>query len=109
MIHPCSKLNLAVGVPNKYTVDRLHAAKIPIANMIGHPKHAKYAIEAGVDIIIAQGMEAGGHTGYVPTTVLLPTVVDYVKGHKSPLTGEQIQVIAAGGIYNSRGLATALS
>jgi len=44
----------------------------------------------------------------VPFSVLIPTVVDLVRGHKSPLTGEQVQVVAAGGVYNGRGLAAAL-
>jgi NAD(P)H-dependent flavin oxidoreductase YrpB (nitropropane dioxygenase family) len=78
-------------------------------NMIGHPKHVKKCLEIGADIICAQGGEGGGHTGDVPTTVLIPTVVDLVKGHKSPMTGEQVQVVAAGGIYNGRSLAAALA
>ncbi|KAK0547981.1 hypothetical protein OC846_001665 [Tilletia horrida] len=99
----------AVGVPPKEVVDRLHKAKIPVANMIGAPRHAEKAIAAGVDIIIAQGGEGGGHTGHIPTSILLPTVADLVRGKKSPLTGEDIIVIGAGGIYNGRGLAAALT
>ncbi|TIA71265.1 hypothetical protein E3P84_02870 [Wallemia ichthyophaga] len=99
----------AVGVPPNFAVERLHEAGIPVANMIGHPKHAKKAIDAGADILIAQGGEGGGHTGDVPTSVLIPTVVEAVQGTKSPLTGKQIQVVASGGIYNSKGLAAALS
>jgi len=53
----------AVGVPPRHVVDRLHKANIPIMNMIGHPKHVKKALDAGVDIICAQGGEGGGHTG----------------------------------------------
>lgn len=77
-------------------------------NMIGHPKHVKKCLDLGVDIICAQGGEGGGHTGDVPTTVLIPAVVDAVKGHKSPLTGKPVQVIAAGGIHNGQLLASAL-
>jgi hypothetical protein len=80
----------AIGVPPKEVVEKLHRAKIPIMNMIGHPKHAKYALDAGVDIICCQGGEGGGHTGNVPTSVLVPAVVDAVKGKKSPLTGEPV-------------------
>ena len=98
----------AVGVPPKHVVERLHKAGILYMNMIGHPKHVKKCIEVGCDIICAQGGEGGGHTGDVPTTVLIPTVVELVKGHKSPMTGEQIQVVAAGGIYNGQSLAAAL-
>eukprot|EP01127_Copromyxa_protea_P002944 TRINITY_DN12855_c0_g1_i1.p1 TRINITY_DN12855_c0_g1~~TRINITY_DN12855_c0_g1_i1.p1 ORF type:complete len:365 (-),score=125.60 TRINITY_DN12855_c0_g1_i1:36-1046(-) len=99
----------AVGVPPRWAVDKLHAAGIPVMNMIGAPKHVKKALEAGVDIICAQGGEGGGHTGDVPTSMLIPVVVDLVKGHKSSLTGEQIMVVAAGGIYDGRGLASALT
>ena len=128
----------AVGVPPAGVIDKLHKAGIYVANMIGHPKHAKKAIEAGIDFIIAQGGEGeflllllldfslfawnpsngsllypsitpgGGHTGDVPFSILIPTVVDVVRGHKSTLTGEQIQVVAAGGVYNGRSLAAAL-
>jgi NAD(P)H-dependent flavin oxidoreductase YrpB (nitropropane dioxygenase family) len=95
----------AVGVPPRHVVDKLHAAGILCMNMVGAPKHVAKALEAGVDLICAQGGEGGGHTGDVPSTVLIPTVVDLCRGKKSPLTGKPIQVIAAGGIYNGRGLA----
>ena len=77
-------------------------------NMIGAPKHVKYALAAGCDIICAQGGEGGGHTGAVPTSVLIPKVVDLCRGKISPLTGRQVCVVAAGGIFDSRGLALAL-
>lgn len=77
-------------------------------NMIGHPKHVKKCLELGVDMICAQGGEGGGHTGNVPTTVLIPAVVEAVKGHKSPVTGGPVQVVAAGGIHNGQLLASAL-
>merc|ERR1719463_450153 len=99
----------AVGVPPKFAVEKLHAAGIPIMNMIGAPKHAAKALEAGVDIICAQGGEGGGHTGDVATSILLPAVVDICKGKKSPLTGKQVPVVAAGGIYDGRGLAMSLA
>jgi len=98
----------AVGVPPKYAVDKLHAAGIPVMNMIGAPKHVKYCAEAGVDIICAQGGEGGGHTGAVATSLLIPKVVDLCKNLKSPLTGEPVHVVAAGGIYDGRGLAMSL-
>lgn len=77
-------------------------------NMIGHPKHVKKCLDLGVDIICAQGGEGGGHTGDVPTTILIPAVVDLCKGYKSPMTGQPVQVIAAGGIYNGQTVAAAL-
>ncbi|KAJ1568124.1 hypothetical protein HK405_003552 [Cladochytrium tenue] len=98
----------AVGVPPRWAVDKLHAAGIPVMNMIGAPKHVAKALEAGVDIICAQGGEAGGHTGDVPTSVLIPKVVDLCKGKKSSLNGQPIYVVAAGGIYDGRGLAMSL-
>ncbi|KAF8752035.1 Nitronate monooxygenase [Rhizoctonia solani] len=98
----------AVGVPPKSAVEKLHKAGIPIMNMVGHPKHVAKALEAGVDIICAQGGEGGGHTGHVPTSILIPACVDAVKGHKSPLTGKPVFVVAAGGIFDGRGLAAAL-
>ncbi|KAJ9136472.1 NPD-domain-containing protein [Pleurostoma richardsiae] len=98
----------AVGVPPKSVVDRLHAAGIVYMNMIGHPKHVKKCLELGVDVICAQGGEGGGHTGDVPTTVLIPAVVAAVRGQKSPLTGGPVQVIAAGGIHNGQLLAASL-
>ena len=63
----------------------------------------------GVDIICAQGGEGGGHTGDTPFSVLIPAVVDLCKGYKSPLTGEEVIVVAAGGIADGRGLAASLS
>ncbi|EMD34624.1 hypothetical protein CERSUDRAFT_86032 [Gelatoporia subvermispora B] len=99
----------AVGVPPKEAVDKLHAAGIPVMNMIGHPKHVAKALAQGVDIICAQGGEGGGHTGDVPFSVLIPAVVDLCKGKKSTLTGEPIIVVAAGAIADGRGLAAALS
>lgn len=99
----------AVGVPPKFAVDKLHAAGIPIMNMIGSPKHVQKALDVGVDIICAQGGEGGGHTGEVATSILIPLVVDMVRGKKSPLTGKQVPVLAAGGIFDGRSLAMALA
>lgn len=99
----------AVGVPPKAIVEKLHKAGVLYMNMIGHPKHIKKCLEVGVDIICAQGGEGGGHTGDVPTSVFIPAAVKIVEGHKSPLTGEQVQIVAAGGIYNGQSVAAMLS
>ncbi|KAL6881143.1 2-nitropropane dioxygenase [Trichoderma novae-zelandiae] len=98
----------AVGVPPKAIVDKLHKAGILYMNMIGHVKHVQKCLDVGVDIICAQGGEGGGHTGDIPTTVLIPAVVEICRKHKSPLTGGPVEVIAAGGIHNGQLLAAAL-
>ncbi|KAJ7252610.1 2-nitropropane dioxygenase [Mycena rebaudengoi] len=98
----------AVGVPPKSAVDRLHETRIPIMNMVGHPKHVAKALAAGVDIICAQAGEGGGHTGDIPASILIPACVDAVKGHKSPLNGKPVYVIGAGAVYDGRGLAANL-
>lgn len=77
-------------------------------NMVGAPKHAEKALRAGVDIVCAQGGEGGGHTGDIANSILIPAVVDVAKKYKSPLTGETALVVAAGGIYDGRGLASSL-
>jgi NAD(P)H-dependent flavin oxidoreductase YrpB (nitropropane dioxygenase family) len=96
--------------------------------MVGHPKHVARALDVGVDIICAQGGEGGGHTGDIPSSILIPACVvsllkivschglfliiicpqDAVKGRKSLLNGNPIYVVAAGGIYDGRGLAANL-
>eukprot|EP01063_Lacrimia_lanifica_P011976 TRINITY_DN1862_c0_g1_i1.p1 TRINITY_DN1862_c0_g1~~TRINITY_DN1862_c0_g1_i1.p1 ORF type:complete len:383 (+),score=232.74 TRINITY_DN1862_c0_g1_i1:69-1151(+) len=99
----------AVGLPPKWVVEKLQAAGILVANMCGHPKHARAAADLGCDMVIAQGYEAGGHTGSVATMVLIPQVIDAVKGRVSPLTGKPMTVVAAGGIYDGRTSAAAFA
>lgn len=78
-------------------------------NIVGHPKHVKKALEgSGVDMICVQGGEAGGHTGDIPSSILIPRVVDLCKGYKSPLTGKDVMVLGGGGIFDGRGLAASL-
>lgn len=98
----------AVGVPPQRVIERLHTAGIVVMNMVGAPKHAIKALDAGVDIVCAQGGEGGGHTGEIANSILIPAVVDVARRYKSPLTGEPAMVVAAGGIYNGRGLASSL-
>lgn len=62
----------------------------------------------GVDVICAQGTEAGGHTGDVATMPLIPQCVDLCRGHVSPLHGTPVAVVGAGGIYDGRGMAAAM-
>ncbi|KAK0474906.1 2-nitropropane dioxygenase [Armillaria novae-zelandiae] len=97
----------AVGVPPRWVVDRFHEAGIPVMNMVGHPKHVPKALAQGVDMICAQGGEAGGHTGDIPFSILIPSVVDLCSKAKT-LKGDPVLVVAAGGIADGRGLAAAL-
>lgn len=99
----------AVGVPPRWAVEKLHKAGILYANMAGHPHHVDKAIELGADLIIAQGYEAGGHTGDVATMVLIPQCIDRVAGRVSAFTGKPVQVVAAGGIYDGRTAAAAFA
>jgi enoyl-[acyl-carrier protein] reductase II len=89
-----------LGVPRD-VVDQCHAAGLVVVNMCGKVRHAVDAVEAGCDIVVAQGTEAGGHTGRVATMALVPQVVDAV--------GDRVPVVAAGGIVDGRGLAAALA
>ncbi|GAB7323022.1 hypothetical protein MBLNU13_g05545t1 [Cladosporium sp. NU13] len=98
----------AVGVAPEHVVEKLHANGILYMNLVGHPKHVVKACTAGADIICAQGSEAGGHTSEIPTSVLVPACADLVKQYVSPLTGEPVSLVAAGGICDGRGIAASL-
>ena len=89
-----------LGVPRD-VVDQCHRRNLLVINMCGKVRHAIAAVEAGCDIVVAQGTEAGGHTGTVATFALVPQVVDAV--------GDRVPVVAAGGINDGRGLAAALA
>jgi enoyl-[acyl-carrier protein] reductase II len=89
-----------LGVPRD-VVDLCHELNLLVVNMCGKVRHATAAVEAGCDLVVAQGTEAGGHTGQVATLALVPQVVDAV--------GDKIPVVAAGGISDGRGLAAALT
>lgn len=99
----------AVGLAPAWAVKRLHEGGVLYMNMAGAPKHAVAAAKQGADLICATGGEAGGHTGDIPTMVLIPAVYEAIKGIKSPYTDKQVQLVAGGGIYNGRGVAAALT
>ncbi len=87
--------------PRPDLVGRCHEAGLVVVPTVGARRHAEKVAEWGVDAVIAQGAEGGGHTGAVPTSLLVPAVVDAV--------GDRVQVIAAGGYYDGRGLVAALA
>jgi enoyl-[acyl-carrier protein] reductase II len=89
-----------LGVPRE-VIDQLHARNILVGSMCGKVRHAVGAVASGCDFVVAQGTEAGGHTGQVATMALVPQVVDAV--------GEQVPVVAAGGLFDGRGLAASLA
>jgi enoyl-[acyl-carrier protein] reductase II len=89
-----------LGVPRD-VVERCHRAGVLVVSMCGKVRHAVNAVEAGCDVVVAQGTEAGGHTGQIATMPLVPQVVDAV--------GDRVPVVAAGGIFDGRGLAAALA
>lgn len=100
----------AVGVPDPEIIARLHAAGVLVMNMVGHPKHASKAFDAGVDLVCAQGGEGGGHTGSISGNILVPACVDVARKYRPPaLRGGSGLVVAAGGICDGRGLAAALA
>lgn len=100
----------AVGVPPAWAVERLHGAGVYVMNMVGHPRHARKALDAGADMLCAQGGEGGGHTGDVATSILVPAVVDVARGYRPAMLGggRPALVVAAGGVHDGRGLAAAL-
>ncbi len=87
--------------PKPELIARLKDAGVVVIPSIGAKRHAEKVLEWGVDAVLVQGGEGGGHTGSVPTTVLLPQVVDAVAG--------RVPVIAAGGFFDGRGLVAALA
>lgn len=89
------------GAPTKDTVARLHDAGVLVMPTVGARRHAEKMLGFGVDAVIAQGGEGGGHTGVVPTSLLLPQVVEQV--------GNEIPVIGAGGFHSGQGLVAALA
>jgi len=87
--------------PGPEFIQRLKSAGVVCMPTVGLPKHAIKAVELGADVVTVQGGEGGGHTGAVPTTLLIPQVIDAV--------GEKVPVVAAGGFKDGRGLVAALA
>ncbi|MFI6432661.1 NAD(P)H-dependent flavin oxidoreductase [Rhodococcus oryzae] len=91
----------ALGSPPKDVIDEAHEHGVPVAALAGAVGHALSHVANGVDIVIAQGYEAGGHTGEIASMVLVPEIVDAV--------GDSATVLAAGGIGSGRQIAAAMS
>lgn len=87
--------------PGPEFINKLKDAGVVCMPTVGLPKHAIKAVELGADVVTVQGGEGGGHTGSVPTTLLIPQVIDAV--------GDKVPVVAAGGFKDGRGLAAALA
>jgi NAD(P)H-dependent flavin oxidoreductase YrpB (nitropropane dioxygenase family) len=91
----------ALGSPPPDVIAQAHDHNMLVAALAGRADHARSHVDNGVDIIVAQGGEAGGHTGEIATMVLVPEVVDAV--------GPDVPVLAAGGIGSGRQVAAALA
>ena len=91
----------ALGSPPVDVIEQAHAAGVKVAALAGAAKHALSHVANGVDVIVAQGYEAGGHTGEIASMVLTPEIVDAV--------GPSVPVLGAGGIGSGRQVAAALA
>ncbi len=98
--HPVRLLANALGPPPADVVERAHRHGIPVAALAGSARHARHHRDAGIDIVVAQGYEAGGHTGEIATMVLTPEVVRAV---------DPLPVLAAGGIGTGEQVAAGLA
>jgi NAD(P)H-dependent flavin oxidoreductase YrpB (nitropropane dioxygenase family) len=98
--HRISLIASALGTPPPYLVERGKRSGVTVAALVGKRTHAERQLAAGVDLLIAQGTEAGGHTGTIATMILTPEIVD--------IAGD-VPVLAAGGIASGRQMAAALA
>ncbi|HBK05074.1 MAG TPA: monooxygenase [Acetobacteraceae bacterium] len=99
--HPIRLIANALGVPPASMLERARRHGIPCAALVGAREHAMRQVAAGVDIIVAQGTEAGGHCGEVSTMVVVPEVLRAVQG--------KVPVLAAGGIMTGRQMAACMA
>jgi NAD(P)H-dependent flavin oxidoreductase YrpB (nitropropane dioxygenase family) len=97
--HPIKLIANALGSPPVDVIEQAHAHGVPVAALAGKAEHARRHVDNGVDFVVAQGYEAGGHTGEIGSMVLLPEIVDAVGA----------PVLAAGGIGSGRQVAAALA
>ncbi len=99
--HPVALIANALGSPPDDVIAAAHDHGIAVAALAGKAEHAARHVSRGVDIVVAQGYEAGGHTGEIASMVLVPEVVDAV--------GPGVPVLAAGGIGSGRQIVAALA
>jgi NAD(P)H-dependent flavin oxidoreductase YrpB (nitropropane dioxygenase family) len=102
--HPIKLIANALGTPPTYMLERSKAVGVPVAALVGSVKHALRQAQAGVDVIIAVGTEAGGHCGEIGTMVLVPTVIRALRA-----AGIETPVLAAGGIVTGEQMAAAVA
>lgn len=101
LAHPISLMANALGVPPDYMIEAGRERGIPVAALVGAREHAVKQVAAGVDLIVAQGTEAGGHCGEVSTLVLVPEVLEAIDG--------AVPVLAAGGIVTGKQMAACVA
>lgn len=101
--HPIKLIVNALGVPPKIMLDRARAEGVAVGALTGAREHAIKHVEAGVDILVVSGTEAGGHCGEVSTLVLVPEVIEALKDHGD------VHVLAAGGIVTGRQMAACMA
>ena len=104
--HPIKLMANALGVPPDYMIAAGKERGIPVAALVGAKEHAIKQVHAGVDLIVAQGTEAGGHCGEVTTLVLIPEVLEAIADVPG---GRDIPVLAAGGIVTGRQMAACVA
>lgn len=100
LAHRPSLMANALGPPPKEMIDQCHAVGVKVAALAGARTHAERHVNAGVDMIIAQGYEAGGHTGEIGSMVLIPEIVD---------AAGSVPVVGAGGIGRGRQMAASMA
>ena len=101
LAHPIKLLVNALGPPPKDVLDLAHEHGVKVAALVGSVAQAERQVNQGIDMIVAQGYEAGGHTGDVGVMVLVPEVVDAV--------GDRVPVLAAGGVGSGRQMAASMA
>jgi NAD(P)H-dependent flavin oxidoreductase YrpB (nitropropane dioxygenase family) len=101
--HPIRLIANALGVPPKEMIEMGKKHGVPVAALVGAKEHALRQVAAGVDILVVQGTEAGGHCGEVSTMVLVPEVIKAIK----PI--RDVPVLAAGGIMTGRQMAACMA